>query len=250
MAELALIEIDGPIATLRLNRPDSRNALSIDLIASLRERVQELRWDPAVSVVVITGEGRAFCAGMDLKQVQSGGETPFELLGSLAELTLEIRSLPAVVLGSVQGAAIGGGCGLACVCDLAITHDDAKLGFPEVDLGLCPAVVAPWVVRRMGAGRARALMLQGGLISGTKAATLGLVDQSAESREALSELTETTAKRLAEGGPEALRATKSLLNEIDGSDDPTLVREGAKLSARVIAGDEAQAALRAKFGGS
>ncbi len=248
MSELATLDFDGPIATLRLNRPDSRNALSIELIGALRDRVGEVRERSEITVLVLNGEGRSFCAGMDLKQVQGGGDIPATLLRALAELTLEIRSLAAVVLASVNGAAIGGGCGLACVCDLALTHDDAKLGFPEVDLGLCPAVVAPWVVRRMGGGRARSLLLRGGLISGRDAEAIGLVDESADSRESLVSLTEATAKRLSEGGPQALRVTKALLNEIDGSDDATLVRRGAELSASVIAGDEAQAALRARFG--
>lgn len=249
MPELATIETEGRLATLRLNRPDSRNALSIELIDALRERLQELGAMDGVSVVVVTGEGRAFCAGMDLKQVQDGGDTPKRLLEALARLTLEIRALPAVVLASVNGAAIGGGCGLACACDLAITHDDAKLGFPEVDLGLCPAVVAPWVVRRVGAGRARAILLRGGLMSGRDAMAAGLVDESAATRDELAELTSQTASRLGEGGPAALRATKSLLNAIDGSDDAETVLRGAELSARILAGEETRAALRERFGG-
>ncbi len=248
MPELATLSTDGPIAQLRLNRPDSRNALSIELIQALRDRVAELRGNSDITVVVLTGQGPSFCAGMDLKQVQAGGDTPEMLLRSLAEFTLELRALEAVVLASVNGAAIGGGCGLACICDVAITHADAKLGFPEVDLGLCPAVVAPWVVKRIGAGRARALLLRGGLISGRDAADIALVDQCADTRDAFESLTESTARRLAEGGPQALRATKSLLNEIDGSNDAELLLRGAALSASVIAGEEAQTALRARFG--
>jgi len=247
MGDVCVLSRDGESATLRLNRPDSRNALSIELIAGLREKVGELHADPP-KALVITGEGGSFCAGMDLKQVLSGGDTPRELLASLAELTIEIRALASVVIASVNGAAIGGGCGLACVCDLAITHRDAKLGFPEVDLGLCPAVVAPWVVRKIGAGRARRVMLLGGVMRGDAAHEVGICDRVVETREDLAGATGAIVESLCTGGAMALAKTKGLCNELDGSTDPSMVREGARVSAFVLSQPEAQAILRAKFG--
>ena len=88
-----------------------------------------------------------------------------------------------MTVAKVNGAAIGGGCGLACVCDLAVTHADARLGFPEVDLGLCPAVVAPWVVKKIGQGPARAMLLRGGVMTGEEAYSRGLVDVLADDRD-------------------------------------------------------------------
>ncbi|QOI99023.1 MAG: enoyl-CoA hydratase/isomerase family protein [Phycisphaeraceae bacterium] len=245
---LATLDVHGPVATLTLNRPEARNALSIELLGALHHRVDELARTPGVGVVVVTGAGACFCAGMDLKAVLGDASAGAALLTSLAGLTLKVRSLPAVVLAKVNGAAIGGGCGLACVCDLALTHDDAKLGFPEVDLGVCPAVVAPWLVRKIGTGRARAVLLRGGLMTGRDAAAIGIVDRSAGSREELDTLAAETADRLSKGGPMALAATKGLLNEIDGSLDASLVMRGAELSARVLAGEEAQQRLRSKIG--
>lgn len=249
---LATLQIEDAVARLTLRRPEQRNALSVDLIGALRERVAELAAaggaPDAPKVLVVAGEGRAFCAGMDLKAVLGDPEAPAALLGSLAELTLEIRALPMVTIAKVAGAAIGGGCGLTCVCDLSLTHDDAKVGFPEVDLSVCPAVVAPWVVRKVGAGRARQILLRGGLLSGAEGAGLGLMDRSLPTREALDEAVEELARRIAGGGRLALSATKRLLNELDGSDDAAVVRKGAALSSRVVASEEAQAALRAKFG--
>ncbi len=200
-------------------------------------------------MLVLEGEGRAFCAGMDLKAVLGEPAMAPLLLGGLAELTLELRALPMVAIAKVTGAAIGGGCGLTCVCDLSLTHDDAKVGFPEVDLSVCPAVVAPWVVRKVGAGRARQILLRGGLLSGAEGAALGLMDRSLPTREALDDAVEELAARIAGGGRMALAATKRLLNRLDGSDDGAIVREGAALSAQVVASDEAQAALRDKFAG-
>jgi len=246
--DLCTLEPDGARSWLTLSRPEQRNALSIELIEALHARLGEIETDQP-KVLVLTGAGRAFCAGMDLKQVTEGGETPAALLRSLAQLTLRVRRLESVVIAKVNGAAIGGGCGLACVADLVVSHADAKVGFPEVDLGLCPAVVAPWVVRKIGAGPARRLLLEGGTLSGVRAHELGLVDHLAESRDDLDELADAVVQRVASGGARALAATKGLLNELDGSLDEDLLTRGAALSAEVLATPEAQAALRARLEG-
>jgi len=244
---LATLVIDGPIATLTLNRPGARNALSIDLLRALHGRVDELGAHAEVSVLVVAGAGKSFCAGMDLKAVLGDPAAPGVLLHLLAELTLKVRALPMVTLAKVNGAAIGGGCGLACVCDVAITHADATMGYPEVDLGVCPAVVAPWLARKIGAGRARRVLLCGGVMTGRAAFDLGMVDRLVQTGAELDAAAAEVAARLATGGPHALRATKALLNELDGSGDGGTVRRGADLSASVIALPETQALLRAKF---
>lgn len=244
---LASLSTNGPIATLMLHRPEARNALSLDLLRELRARVGELAARQDVHVVVVTGAGPAFCAGMDLKAVLGNDALALELLTALAELTHALRALPQVTLARVNGAAIGGGCGMATVCDLAATHADAKLGFPEVDLGVCPAVVAPWLVRKIGMGRARSVLLRGGLMSGAEAHALGIVDHVAPGADGLDALVEGIAARLAQGGPDALRATKVLLNEIDGSTNLDLLRRAARVSAEVLATSDAQARLRARL---
>jgi enoyl-CoA hydratase/carnithine racemase len=249
MTDLARLALDGRTATLSLNRPDARNALSIDLLAALHARVDELAARDDLTVVVLTGEGKAFCAGMDLKAVLASPELPLKLLSSLAEFTIKLRALPQVTVAKVNGAAIGGGCGLACVCDLSITHADSKMGFPEVDLGVCPAVVAPWLVKKVGPGVARRILLTGGLMSGEQAHSCSIVNHVVTSREELDAATASLVTRLAGGGPNALRATKQLLNEIDGSLDASLVRRGAELSAQVVSDPATQAILRAKLGG-
>ncbi|HMN41927.1 MAG TPA: enoyl-CoA hydratase/isomerase family protein [Phycisphaerales bacterium] len=249
---LAELKAAGPIATLSLNRPEQRNALSIDLLEGLHARLDELRAMGEAGngprVVILTGAGKSFCAGMDLKQVLGEPGAPLKLLTSLAEATVKIRTLSAVTIAAVNGAAVGGGCGLTTVCDFAVTHADSKMGFPEVDLGVCPAVVAPWLVRKIGAGRARAMLLRGGLMSGREAHAAGLVTECVESREGLDAAVQSLAERLATGGPKALAATKRLLNEIDGSLDMELARRSATVSAEVLAMPGAIAMLRAKMG--
>ena len=245
---LATLAIAGPIATLALNRPDARNALSVDLLQALHHRVDELASAKDVHVAILTGEGKAFCAGMDLKAVLGNNALSLQLLAYLADLTLKLRALPQITVARVNGAAIGGGCGLTTVCDFAITHADSKMGFPEVDLGVCPAVVAPWLVRKVGAGNARAILLRGGLLSGSQAAELGIVSSAVPSLADLDTAVNELATRLAAGGADALRATKALLNQIDGSLDAATVRRGAELSAQVLAMPDAQERLRAKLG--
>lgn len=250
MNDPVLLTTEGHIVTLTINRPDARNAMSIEILEAMHAAVDSMR-DSSAHVLVITGAGKAFCAGMDLKAVliELSGDAAIgaALLTSLAKLTLKIRSLNQVTVASVNGAAIGGGCGLTCVCDVTVSHADAVLGFPEVDLGICPAVIAPWVVKKLGAGVARKAMLMGGVMSGTEAYDIGLVDQLAENRDGLEECTQQVAERLASGGPKALSATKSLLNSIDGSLDEEMLLQGAALSARVLATPEAQAALAARL---
>lgn len=262
MTDLAPLVRAGPVATLTMSRPRQRNALSVDLLAAMHASVDAVHamcaHGDGPRVLVLTGAAPAFCAGMDLKQVvidaAAGGsgdpELPYRLLLSLAELTLKLRGLPCVVLASMGGPAIGGGCGLVCVADVAITFGGNTLGFPEVDLGLCPAVVAPWVVRKVGPGRARAMLLRGGTMTAEQAHAVGLVDALATDAAGLTELTARTAERLAQGGPVALAATKRLLNAIDGSADGELVRRGARLSADVLATPAAQGQLTARLAAS
>ena len=244
---LATLTLTDRIATLTLQREDARNALSLDLLRDLHARVDELAKRTDATVCVLTGAGRAFCAGMDLKAVLDDERAASTLLHTLADLCLKIRALPMVTVASVNGAAIGGGCGLACVADIALTHADSKMGFPEVDLGVCPAVVAPALVRKIGAGRARRVLLMGGLMSGQQAIECGIVDQVVPTLADLAPATDTLSKRLAQGGPNALRATKDLLNQLDGSLDADVLRRGAELSASIVASPETRQMLRSKL---
>lgn len=257
MAELALLSVADRVATLLLNRPEARNALSPGVIEALHTRLDELEGRTDVSVVVLGGAGRAFCAGMDLKLITAPDQTDDAarasaaaagqaILNALAHLMLRLRRLGAVVLARVNGAAIGGGCGLAVAADIAITHADARIGFPEVALGICPAVVTPWLVRKVGPGRARRILLEGGVMTGREAHDLGIVDHLVQSADELEPACLELARRLAQGGAQALRATKSLLNDLDDSLNEPLARRCAELSARMLAGDEAQTLLRAR----
>ncbi len=246
-----MLTITDSIARLTISRPEARNALSLDLLSALHADVDRLHALPEAqrpTVVVLTGEGKAFCAGMDLKQVLGNPEGSRNLLRSLASLTFKLRTLPAVLLGVVNGPAIGGGCGLVTVCDLAITFSDNKMGFPEVDLGVCPAVVAPWLVRKVGPGPARRILLMGGLISGLEAHQSGIVTHLCPTQAELAAQSEAMITRLATGSLNALKATKHLLNQLDGSLDEAVLLRAADLSADVLNTPQTQEMLKKKLG--
>lgn len=248
MTELVTKSISAGVARLTLNRPEARNALSLDLIDALGEAVDAIANDASVRVVVFAGEGKSFCAGMDLKGVLADPVRMGRMLRSLALVTHKIRLLAMPTIARVQGAAMGGGCGLMVVPDFAVTHPEAKLGYPEVSLGVCPAVVAPWLIRKVGAGRARAMLIAGGAIDGNEAHRIGMASHLCE----LSKLDETVdalAQSLVAGGADALKETKRWLSELDGSiESEAMLVKGAELSAKVIQGEEAQSRLRKIFG--
>lgn len=251
--DLVQLSVDGGLARVTLQRPGARNALSLEVITALagalRALEDRLRGDPdSVRTMILGGAGRSFCAGMDLKAVAADPEAMGRMLRELSRVNRAIRRLPVPTIAQVQGAAIGGGCGLMVVCDFAFTHAEAKVGYPEVDLGVCPAVVAPWLVRRIGAGRARAMLLAGGVISGAEGFAAGLATHLVPEAE-LPAAVEAWARRLASGGPRSLAATKHWLNELDGSNDDAVADRAAEISAEIIAGAEAQERLRRVFGG-
>ncbi len=234
------------IASIELARPEARNALSRELILQLMSAIEAVSRDQSARALILSGEGKSFCAGMDLRAVADDPIAMGEMLRELSHVSRAIRRLSIPTIARVQGAAIGGGCGLMVVCDFAITHPEAKLGYPEVDLGICPAVVAPWLMKKIGAGAARAMLLAGGTMSGDEGFRRGLATHLvAESQ--IAATAQTLAERLAKGGPNAIAATKHWLNKLDGSLDDAIADEAAEISARIIAGEEAQSRLRAAW---
>ncbi|WP_208352058.1 crotonase/enoyl-CoA hydratase family protein [Pseudaestuariivita rosea] len=167
------------VATLTLARPDKHNAMSAQMIADLTQAAGDLGADPAVRVVVLTGQGKSFCAGGDLAwmqaQMAADAETRFTEARKLALMLKALNDMPKPLIGRLQGNAFGGGVGLAAVCDIAIGGSGLKMGLTEVRLGLIPATIGPYVVARMGAANARRVMLSGRLFEADEAAAMGLL---------------------------------------------------------------------------
>lgn len=176
-----LYHTEGRIAYIALNRPEKRNAFSRQLVGELKEAFSSAAADDAVKVIVLRAEGKVFSAGADLDYLQSLQQLSYEenLEDSvfLKDLYLQIYRLPKAVIAEVQGHAIAGGCGLAAVCDWVITVPEAKFGYTEVKIGFIPAIVAVFLLRKIGEGRARELLLSGDLITAEKALQIGLVNE-------------------------------------------------------------------------
>ena len=244
--ELVEVRFEGEVARLILNRPEARNALSLEMIDRLLPAVERIAKSETTRVVVIEGTGKSFCAGMDLKGVLDDPVMMGDMLRRLARVTVALRSIGVPTIARVQGAAIGGGCGLCGVCDFVVSHPGVKIGYPEVSLGICPAVVAPWLVLRIGAGNARSILLSGGTLPAEKALQLGMIDRLVPEKSLDEEVHALIGKILA-GGPKAILVTKKCLNELDGAGVEAQVLRGAELSAEVIMGEEAQERLRKVF---
>src|SRR5580658_864915 len=174
------VSTEGDLATITLNRPERRNAISPQMMEELGAALDEAAAS-RVRAVILTGEGRAFCAGMDLDLLQSTAsasqEETLEAARKMARVFLGLYRFPKPVIAAVNGAAVAGGCGLATLCDFTIAVPEAKFGYPEVRIGFLPAVVSIFLVRQIGEKQARDLLLTGRAIEASEAHRLGLVSQ-------------------------------------------------------------------------
>ena len=178
---LVLYRVEAGIARITLNRPEKRNALNADVIAALRDSLGRAASDPSVNVVVITGAGKDFCAGMDLVAFDKANpEDAVDHLNtarSVAELLLAIRKHPHPVVAAVDGRALAGGAGIASACDLILAAESAWFGYPEVKVGFVPAMVAALARRSVTEKRVFELLATGDSISAREAQAIGLINR-------------------------------------------------------------------------
>jgi enoyl-CoA hydratase/carnithine racemase len=193
--------VDGPVATITINRPHRRNALTWTALEALGQRLAEAQQDPEVRVVVLRGEGdQAFCAGIDLSEMDSGASYAglHQARGRVAALFNQLWSLGKPVIAAVRGYAVAGGFGLALACDLVVCSDDAIFAAPEIDVGLWPFMITVPLVRSMAPKKALELMLTGRRVLAAEAERLGFVNQVVPADEldaAVAELAATLAAK-------------------------------------------------------
>ncbi|MFC2094033.1 enoyl-CoA hydratase/isomerase family protein [Bacteroidota bacterium] len=206
------------IGIIKLNRPDKRNALHPDLVKQMKEKLSDVRDDDKVKVLIITGEGKAFCAGADLSYLSELGN--FSSIENekdseeLAELFLMIYKFPKPTLAAVNGAAIAGGCGLASVCDLIVADEDhSRFGYSEVKIGFIPAMVSIFIIKRIGEGIARQLLLTGEIINGKRAYEIGFANYIYNN--ALDGAMEV-ASNIQKNSVYSVKETKSMFNAVSG----------------------------------
>lgn len=178
---LSITRDDRGVATLMLNRPDKHNALSATMIAELTQAAADLGADPDLRAIILTGAGASFCAGGDLgwmrEQFSADRATRQIEARKLAHMLRALNEIPKPVIGRVQGQAFGGGIGMMSVCDIVIGVNSARFGLTETRLGLIPATIAPYVVARMGEGRAREVFLSAKVFDADEALRLGLLSR-------------------------------------------------------------------------
>lgn len=238
---------DG-VATLTLNRPEKRNALSAALIQALRDALARAAADPAVRVVALRGAGNDFCAGADLEELERIQHMSYEEnladARTLGALLVALRELPQPVVAVVQGRALAGGCGLATACDVVLARSDAELGYPEVHLGFVPAMVMAILRRKVGEARAFDLAARGQRIPADAARQMGLVAHVS----APASFEEDVARYLRDlaGRPaSALALTKKLLYELGDLGFAEGIERGAQVNAEARMTEACRAGVRA-----
>jgi methylglutaconyl-CoA hydratase len=250
MGELQTVrlEVSGRVARVTLARPDIRNAFNEVMIRELRQVFGQLRGEAGVRAVVLSGEGSAFCAGADLHWMRRVLEYSYEenLKDSLelAHLMREIYELPRPVVGRINGPAIGGGTGLVAVCDIAVASDQAVFSFSEVKIGLVPACISPYVLKRVGERFAREYFMTGERLTARKALECGLVNRVVPAAE-LDRTVEELLEKLCSSGPQALATCKRMVREVAEMDLDRAGPATAEMIAKLRMSDEGQEGMSA-----
>ena len=244
--ETVRIDTHGPVTTIRLHRPEARNAFNEALIRDLTEAFRSVPAD--CRAVVLTGEGAAFCAGADVSWMKKSRDYTEEEnardAGAMAAMLRAIDECPKPVLARVNGPALGGGSGLVAACDLAIAAEGASFGFTEVRLGIMPAVISTFVLPRIGLRAARRYFLTGERFGAKEALAMGLVHEVVAA-DALDAKVHAVTGELLQCGPKAVEAAKKLLREVAGMARDQAVEHTVRAIARLRVTPEAQEGLGA-----
>ncbi len=239
---------EGPVATVTLARPESHNSLNAALIEELTRCFEELAGKDSVRAVVLAGEGQSFCAGADIGYMRDTAGFSYEEniddARRLATMFRTIDECPKPVVARVGGAAIGGGAGLVAASDFAVAAEGTHFAFSEVRLGIAPATIAPFVVRKIGYSHARALFLTGERFGAGRAWEIGLVHEVTRAED-LDAATAQVVTRLLQGGPLAQAAVKELLRQVEATEPMEALGLMTNRIAELRIGEEAQEGLGA-----
>lgn len=237
-----LLDPQAGVLHITLNRPESRNAMNLSMLEELIEVLTTAANDPQLRAIVLRGAGGHFCAGGDIKDMASARATGSEAyrklnrhFGRLLELA---EQQPQVLLVVLEGTVLGGGLGLACVSDIALCLADARFGLPETSLGVIPAQIAPFVVKRIGLTQARRLALTAARFEGPEALRLGLVHHSAKNSEDLQVQLDSYLQQIRHCAPQANARTKALLLACGEQSMHSLLDQAAEAFAESVTGAE------------
>jgi methylglutaconyl-CoA hydratase len=237
------------IGRITLNRPEKRNALSPEMVEGLKRAFDQAAKDDQVKAIILNAQGEAFCAGADLAYLQQLQNFSVEenLADSiqLKELFLSVYTHPKVVIAQVQGHALAGGCGLASICDWVFAVPEAKFGYTEVRIGFIPALVSVFLLRKVGEGTARELLLGGELISAERAQAIGLINRIVSADKLESEVIDFTSRLIASNSSESMKLTKKLMAEVPGMTMMQALQHAAESNAHARGTDDCKRGIEA-----
>ena len=235
------LDFDKGVLYLTFNRPKARNAMSRQMVEEMQSVFSIIDGDSTCRAVVLRGAEGFFCAGGDIKDMamaRGSAQAVTELNRLFGTVITQLDQLSQTVVAVVEGAAMGGGFGLVCVADVVLAHGEAKMALPETSLGIPPAQIAPFLVRRLGLFRARRLALTGAKIRGVKLREEGLADEVYETTEELDKGLDELLKKIMRCGPNASAITKRLLNSVHGTDLEQLLDDAASSFAESVLSPE------------
>ena len=243
-----LVARDGSVLRIALNRPEVRNAFDEEVIGALTKVAFNVAEDHTVRAIILSGTGKSFCAGADLAWMsRAAGYTHAENLRDaedLARMLEKLDTVPVPMIGRVHGAALGGGVGLVAVCDIVVAAADAVFALSEVKLGILPAVISPYVVRKIGVSAARELFLTGSRFDAVRAREIGLVHEIVPESE-LDAAVERRVRDVLSSGPRAIAAAKSLIRDVVGESPKDVVGLTTSTIAAHRVSAEGQEGMRA-----
>jgi isohexenylglutaconyl-CoA hydratase len=249
------LEPQGPVLRLWLNRPELRNALSAQMVREILATFAAIREDRGVRVVVLRGAGGTFCAGADIKNLARATETPTTAQAAddakqsnrrFGEMLETVNAAPQAVIAAVEGYAMGGGFGLACVADITIATEDARFAMTEVTLGVVPAAISPFVVRRIGLTAARRFGVSGARLTGAEAREVGIAHLAVKDSAALDASATDAANQILQCAPEAVAETKRLMLRAAGPAPLSeLLDQAAESFVRAVRGAEGREGTKA-----
>jgi methylglutaconyl-CoA hydratase len=246
--ETIRIEKEGPVARVKFCRPEIHNAFNDTLIYEMTDLFTSLKEDKDLRVIVLTGEGKSFCAGADLNWMRRVKDYSFEKnleeSLSLANLFWLLYTMPLPIVGRINGAAIGGGTGFVAICDVSVAAESAKFSFSEVKIGVVPACIGPYVVKKIGEGKAREFFISGERLTAAQAHRIGLVNRYYPD-DKLDEEIDKLVKTLLSSGPNAIKMAKELVSNVPLMTQVQFTPYTAEMIAKLRKSDEGQEGMDA-----
>ncbi|PRY84975.1 enoyl-CoA hydratase/isomerase family protein [Mongoliibacter ruber] len=210
--------IKDRIGYIELNRPEKRNALNAEMVEALKQSLAAMESNDEVKVIVIKAAGKVFCSGADLAYLQSLQTNTYEEnladSRSLKDLFYNIYTSPKIIIAQIQGHALAGGCGLATVCDFSFSAEAAKFGYTEVKIGFVPAIVKVFLIRKIGEGKAKQLLLDGDLIEAKEAQSVGMINYVVAEDELEDKVYAYAQKLIRQNSAQSMALTKQMIGRV------------------------------------